>query len=128
MPSLYEQELINRAKSPVFFGCQSQDDTHTAEGKNLSCGDEITIWAKIGGDEKILSLKHETRGCAVCTASADLLCEKWQGKALGDLIGGLDFAHHIASLGISLSPLRQKCATLPCETLQNLHPLPIESK
>jgi nitrogen fixation NifU-like protein len=119
MLSLEQQLIIERYKQPLFAGSVSAY-THSSSGTNASCGDEIAWQARVEGDV-ITELKHQTRACAVCTASADMLAEMFSGKPLETV------QHHTndeqaESLGIPLSPVRRKCAVLPLEALKNLSP------
>lgn len=117
MFNLAQAALIDRAQHPQFAGLLAST-THTASGANLSCGDEVQLQLEIQ-DDTILNARHTCRACAVCTASTDLLCEQIQGKQLDQIIN-LEAQAHATSLGIPLSPIRQKCATLPVETLRSL--------
>lgn len=110
------QELIfERYKHPLFAG-PVEGATHFAEGSNPVCGDELRIELRIA-DSTIQELRHQTRACAICTASADLLAESLQGEPLEGL-AALDPEEAQAALGIPLSPVRLKCALLPLETIK----------
>lgn len=113
MLSLAEQLIFERYKQPEFGGLIQPADL-TTDGSNQSCGDEVHLTAKLAG-ELLLELKHQTRACAVCSASADLLCEYMLGKQVKDLPTEDQV---ISWLDIPLSPVRRKCAILPLETLK----------
>jgi nitrogen fixation NifU-like protein len=105
--SLPEQEIFERYKRPHFAGVVASPD-FDAYGENASCGDEVRLTGKPG------EIRHEIRGCAICTASADLLCEYAATHDIAELTGET----LVASLGIPLSPVRLKCALLPLEILK----------
>jgi nitrogen fixation protein NifU and related proteins len=116
--NLYQAQILDRSKHPRFGGVIEQP-THQSEGANLSCGDEIAWTACIADDNKITELKHKTRACAVCAASADLLAEELQGKSPQE-IQDWNTERVTEMLGIPLSPVRLKCALLPLEALKEL--------
>lgn len=113
MLSLAEQQIFERYKHPERAGSLEVADL-TSSGSNQSCGDEVTIFLQTRG-EIITDARHQTRGCAICTASADLLCEQLIGLQLLDLPSEDQVVEWLA---IPLSPIRRKCATLPLETLK----------
>ena len=117
MLDLYQQQIVERYKNPLHVGAL-QGATHTADGANLSCGDEIR-WEIQITDGTVSNAQHISRACAVCTASADLLADSLIGKSLSEL-GEIDVEAHLQTLGIPLSPIRRKCAVLPIETLRLL--------
>ena len=117
MHSLYQQEIISRSQHPLFRG-ELDQATHSAEGANLSCGDEITFDAIIL-DGVLSSIRHRGRACAICTASADMLSELLTSKPQED-IQTITPEQVKEMLGIELSPIRLKCALLPLETLKRL--------
>lgn len=117
MSDLYQSQILDRARHPHYQG-EVADATHFAEGANLSCGDELTWQARVENDI-IITIHHQTRACAVCTASADLLAEQLENKPLND-IQNWTTEKVQELLGIPLSPIRLKCALLPLEALKQL--------
>jgi nitrogen fixation NifU-like protein len=117
MHEMYQAQIIERSQHPLFGGALSHP-THTAEGANLSCGDEVR-WQTEIENNTITALRHQSRACAICTASADLLAEHLQGKPLTEIKNTT--AEDVQNLiGIPLSPIRLSCALLPIETLKTL--------
>lgn len=117
MLELYRDQIIDRSQHPRFGGDVSHI-THTAEGANRSCGDEVT-WQLSAPAGRIVEIRHQSRACAICTASADLMAELLQGKPLDDI---KEWNQDMVTtmLGIPLSPVRLKCALLPLEALKDL--------
>lgn len=113
MLSLAEQLIFERYKRPEYAGSVI-DANLIANGANQSCGDEVRLSARLAG-ETIEDLKHLTRACAVCSASADLLAEYMAGKSLIELPTEDTV---VEWLDIPLSPIRRKCAVLPLQTLK----------
>jgi len=115
MFDIYREQIMDRSQNPRFAG-HLENATHSADGENRSCGDEIHIELQVI-DGTIARLNHTTRACAVCTATADLLAEELQGKPLSE-IETWDVQKITNLLGIPLSPVRLKCALLPIETVR----------
>lgn len=112
-----EQELIiDRAQHPQFAG-ELPEATHVAEGANLSCGDEIRYELRLDETGAIQEIRHQARACSICLANADLLAEYAASHTLEE-IKTWNPSNEIARLNVPLSPIRQKCATLPLETLK----------
>jgi nitrogen fixation NifU-like protein len=111
----FQELILDRYKNPQ-FGQKLENLTHSADGINQVCGDEVHLELRVEGDT-IVAMGHQNRACAICSASADLLCEKLIGNILKEV-------NHISSeqvaelLGIPLSPTRLKCALLPLETIR----------
>jgi nitrogen fixation NifU-like protein len=113
-------EIIDRARNPHFAGTVIAP-THTAEGANLSCGDEITWQLSVTDSGTISAIAHQTRACTICTCCADLLAEAAVGKQISEVLTW-DISMQSRQLTLPLSPMRLKCAVLPAETLRLLHP------
>ena len=125
MLSLVEQQLFDRSKRPL-FSLGNEGSTVRAQAVNASCGDEIEIALTVES-AVITRALHHARGCAVSTASADLLCESLIGIPI-ELAAHFDHQQLLEAIGIQLSPARLKCALLPLEALRKgLNLLPKES-
>ncbi len=112
-PSLYDQrDLLDRARFPRFGGTLSGAATHFGKGANLSCGDEVTLELQVE-DRIILQARHLTRGCAICTASADMLCEHLLNTPLEPNAPEIEIA--------GLSPSRMKCKEVALEAFRDLY-------
>ena len=116
MFNLAQEHIFDRYKNPQHAGEIEHADVRI-EGANPVCGDEILITARFEEEGKCLEIKHKTRACAICTASADLLAEHLLGKTKKE-IAAVDVEEVRELLGIPLSPLRLKCALLPLEALK----------
>ena len=128
---LYQSLIMERARKPRHAGKPLVFDAE-AEGTNPMCGDRVHLWISRDGDGRIADLRHETRGCAICLASADLLGEAALGKD-GMEIARLnrDFTAMVESGGTPEAALgdlralagvheyrsRIRCATLPWQAL-----------
>jgi nitrogen fixation protein NifU and related proteins len=127
---IYQEVILQHSKRPKNFG-PLEGATHSAEGRNASCGDELQVQL-IVKEDTIQDIKFTSSACAICTASASLMTSEVKGlshpqalgiasdfrkmviegtqpKALSDRLKILKGVHHF--------PQRVKCATLPWETL-----------
>ena len=106
--------------------------THSERGDNPACGDALTLFIRDDG-RRIQEIAYDGVGCAICCASANMLCrflpDDWgQALALYErmrtmLTGGeqphFDGAREDleALAGVRKFPLRVKCALLPWSAL-----------
>ena len=112
---MYEkQKLMDHYKNPRNTG--AIDGEEEFEGDNPSCGDHTSITVETENGE-IKSIKHKTDGCAICTASASLLSNKYSGSAVEEVLSA-EKEDVFNSLGTDISPMRVKCAVLPLKTMQ----------
>jgi molybdenum cofactor cytidylyltransferase len=87
----------------------------SAEGVNPLCGDRIRIEAQVTGGI-IADAAFSGDACAICVASASLLCDHVQGA---DIRAAMLFDTNsvLTWLDDSVPPTRIRCAALPVETL-----------
>jgi len=135
--SLYQELLLKHHKMPVGYGLRDEF-THFEEGENGVCGDEIRVSAKLNS-EIIESVGFSGDSCAICRASASIMCGLVQGKSRNDVkqtistalkflfpgnddspfLKGLDEEMLILS-NVHQYPIRLQCARLPWSTLNKL--------
>lgn len=82
---------------------------------NPGCGDEVTIYARLDGD-RIAELTFTGEGCTVSMASASFLTDKLVGRSIDEL-RSLDLAEVREAFGEDIVRSRQKCASLPINSL-----------
>lgn len=75
--ALYDQLIVERARAPHFAGCMDGPDM-VGEGKNPLCGDKTRVEVALAHNH-ISQVRHNTRGCAICLAAADLMAEQITG-------------------------------------------------
>jgi nitrogen fixation NifU-like protein len=129
---LYQALIMDRSKNPRHAGRPAHVDAQ-AEQKNALCGDQVQVFIN-GAD-----VRHESRGCAIMTASADLMAEAVSGKVASEIAalnklfekmvnsGGAEESLGAlnALAGVSEYRSRIRCATLPWAALaQALGELP----
>jgi NifU-like protein involved in Fe-S cluster formation len=109
------QELLALAKSTSHIGVLDPANA-TGEATNASCGDSCRVWLRIV-DGKIDVMHYDAKGCVISRAAAAVLAAQGtrsiiEARALdGDAIRAL--------LGVSISPLRERCLTTALAALQN---------
>jgi len=130
---LYQQALLEHHKNPIGFHKQISI-THSASGDNAVCGDEITVEVNITAG-KIQELAFLGDSCAICRASASMMCQHLLHQRLSqidtiikapmDLINGecttaVNSTECYSSLAvINTYPVRKQCALLPWQTFIN---------
>lgn len=135
LESLYKDIIIDHYKSKKNRRELNPADHHL-EGVNPSCGDDIELFMNTNG-ELIEEVTFHGVGCAICMASANMLCESLKGVTVeyaAKLIKNMkemlingedpDFPDNAADLealqGIKNFPVRVKCALLSWETLKGI--------
>lgn len=136
LESIYQGALMEHNAYP---SCKYtlEDATHSHEGVNPSCGDDITV-SMIIKDGVIEEAAFDGHGCAISQASADIMSELITDKTVEEahelaanflaMIRGEELTdEQIEQLGdaaelesISRMPARVKCAQLAWRTLDEI--------
>ena len=74
---LYDLQIVERARNPRYAGDLPEANL-SGEGRNPLCGDRTRLDIALQGHH-ISQIRHRTRGCALCTAAADMLAERLSG-------------------------------------------------
>ena len=133
LSELYQQVILDHNKKPRNFR-KLEAPSHTAEGYNPLCGDQLTVYLNITGD-RVKDVGFEGSGCAISKASASMMTQAVKGKSKEEaehlfrefhsmVTGELNEETDENSLGnlkifagVREFPVRVKCATLPWHTL-----------
>lgn len=128
---MYNELIMDYSKLKKYKG-KIEDATKIEEGKNLSCGDEITLYLKIE-NERIVDAKFEGIGCAISQASANLMIENIINKSIDEvkilidnvykMTRGEEYDKSVLGLieelkSIKDYPMRIKCFLLAWKTLE----------
>lgn len=73
---LYRDVLLRHAKNPEGAAVIPPDAPDAVRKVNPACGDEVRLRLVKDADGRILRLEHQTRGCAVCIASASMMAHE----------------------------------------------------
>jgi nitrogen fixation NifU-like protein len=111
---MYREEILDHYKRPRNTG--KIETKYESEGENKSCGDKVKIYLEIENNT-IQDIKHQTEGCAICTAATSIISQKIPGKDKEE-VQSLDKDWLINKIDIDISPARVKCAVLGLKTLQ----------
>jgi len=132
---LYQEVILDHNRAPRNFG-KLEPHTHQAEGFNPLCGDQLTLYLRVGSDQRIEDVRFEGKGCAISRATASLMTEEIKGKTveeahqlfqrfhdaiISDPSAPIDehrLGKLVVLLGVREFPTRIKCATLAWHTLE----------
>lgn len=132
---LYQEVIIDHGRHPRNFG-ELAGATHTAEGFNPLCGDQLTLYVKLA-DGHIAAIAFQGAGCAISQASASLMTTALKGKNEEDALALFGRVHAMLTegpnggvrpaelgklavlSGVWEFPMRVKCATLAWHTLRS---------
>ena len=133
MGDLYQDTLLNHHRNPRHFG--ELGGTPTVERENPLCGDVVRLAIDLT-DNAICDLRFDGHGCALCIASASLMCCALRDKDTGaaralaaNLMSALTAKEtpELAGLGelaclttVRDFPMRLKCVTLPWTAVDEL--------
>jgi nitrogen fixation NifU-like protein len=125
---LYREAIKQHAADPVGYR-RKINATHSHEEYNPLCGDRILMQLQITEDQ-VVAAAFDGEACAICMASASLLCVTIPGKPVSHLhemhdklqaalddnpdTGDIDALKPL--LGVKRYPSRIRCATLPWST------------
>jgi nitrogen fixation NifU-like protein len=125
--ALYQEIILEHNRKPRNFR-EMPDADRTIEGRNPLCGDALTLWMKLNG-EQIDDVSFKGEGCAISKASASLMTAAVKGKTREEAEQLFDRFHQLvtgklaeseqqslgslrAFAGVARFPLRVKCASL----------------
>lgn len=134
LEDLYQDIILDHNRRPR-NSREISDSTHSAEGVNPLCGDEVIVYLKLIS-EKIEDISFQGQGCAISQASASIMTEILQGlsltemrkqsKTVQDLLTAeeeiedalFEYGNLAALSGVRKFPARIKCATLAWHALE----------
>ena len=127
MSQLYEAIVLDRTKNPRHAGRPAQYDAQ-GQGANRLCGDKVSVYLTRDG----MAVQHESEGCAIMVASADLMADATAGKTPAEIKEIFEAFSQAVTTGsnnpalgelnaltaVSEFPSRIGCATLPWRALE----------
>lgn len=112
-PLPYSDVIRERWRQPRRRG-ELADANAVAEDVNPLCGDRVRMMLRID-DGTIRAARFLGDSCAICTASADLLAERVEGRPRA--APETETADLLQALGADIRPSRMRCVTLPLSVL-----------
>lgn len=126
--ALYHAQIVEHDRSPRNAG-PLDGATHAVTIDNPLCGDVVTVRAIVDG-ERLVDVRFEARGCALCRAAASMMTVAVHGSSVADaralaarfeaFVGGGDdhaLGELVAFRGVRQIRSRRTCATLPFRAL-----------
>jgi nitrogen fixation protein NifU and related proteins len=89
-----------------------------ASGGNPGCGDIVTIYLKVGDDERIEDISYVGEGCTISQAGASFMTGRIKGKTLSD-VEEMNFDIVTDTFGPQVMATRPRCATLALGTIKS---------
>jgi nitrogen fixation NifU-like protein len=138
---IFGEVLADHHESPRNYGTL-EHPTRVEGGYNPLCGDKVSIGMEVKTTEAgecLLHIAFEGEGCSICMASASIMSEMVEGKAITEVEAMIEGfrkvmqgktgeianmpnetadADIVALYGVKRFPVRIKCALLPWTTLK----------
>lgn len=134
LAQLYQSVILDHNRNPRNFRSLDEADGR-ADGYNPLCGDKITVWVKMNGDQ-IADVSFKGEGCAISKASASLMTTAIKGKSRSEVDQLYGLFHELVTgeldpevprerlgklkvfSGVAEFPTRVKCASMAWHALQ----------
>ena len=131
---LYQELVLDHARSPRNYRVIEGEGTLQAEGYNPLCGDHFTVYVRLE-DGKVADASFQGDGCAISKASASVMTETVKGRTDHDATSLFECFHTLvtgrmgtppagaglgklaAFAGVAEFPARVKCASLAWHAL-----------
>ena len=112
----YIEHILDHFEHPRNKGRMADADVQLGGG-NPGCGDLITLYLKIGDDDKIEAVSFDGDGCTISQAGGSIIAEMVEGMTL-DEVKDLGTQTMMEEMGEDVVKSRVRCATLALGTLQ----------
>ncbi|OGH71123.1 MAG: hypothetical protein A3C90_03070 [Candidatus Magasanikbacteria bacterium RIFCSPHIGHO2_02_FULL_51_14] len=116
MDEIYREYILDLYRNPLNKKTLADFDVQHRE-YNPHCGDDIEVFIKFDEDGRVADIGHQGTGCAISQAAVSLIMEYVKGKAKEEILVISD-STMIELLGIPISPMRMKCATLGLQAIR----------
>ena len=108
--------ILDHYENPRHHGALENPDV-VMRGGNPGCGDIVTIYLKLGPDERIVDVSFEGQGCTISQAAASIVTEKVLGQTLAE-VTALNHELVVDEMGREVVENRLRCATLALNTVK----------
>ncbi len=115
--AMYRENILDHYREPHNHGSTTTCDAQE-RGLNPLCGDEITVYITLSKDQKkVKDILFTGHGCAISQAAISMLTDEVKNKPVSKILTW-NKDQVLKLLGIPLSIVRIKCATLSLRTIQ----------
>src|SRR3984885_11094626 len=83
LEALYREIILDHYRSPRNRGELPVPPAHVETGFNPLCGDEITVYLQLDGDQ-VTDIKLTGQGCSISQSSASMMSTAVKGKSLAE--------------------------------------------
>ncbi len=136
LDELYREAILSHVRSPRNHAVIPDADV-TGESINPFCGDEISLQLRLDDSGRVVCVGLQGKGCSINRAAGSIMSEAIRGRsldeieALSDLFRELMRSNEPAHAewarlgelevlsGVTLFPVRIKCALLPWSALDD---------
>ncbi len=118
---LYLERILEHVRSPHNWSPPAaQLDRVDLQYRELNpvCGDDLTVKLAVECDGRILDLRFEGHGCAICQAAASMASDQIRGRRTSEILK-FDRSFVLQLLGTEIPPLRMRCALLSLKVLKS---------
>jgi nitrogen fixation NifU-like protein len=112
----YIDHILDHYENPRHHGAMDNPDV-VMRGGNPGCGDIVTLYVRLGPEERIEDISFEGEGCTISQAAASILTDKVLGKTLSE-ITELNHELVVDDMSREVVSNRIRCATLALNTLK----------
>ncbi len=92
--------------------------TVEASGGNPGCGDIVTVYLKVGDDDRIEDISYVGEGCTISQAGASFMTSRLKGKPLA-AVEEMGYEIITDTFGPQVMATRPRCATLALGTIKS---------
>jgi nitrogen fixation NifU-like protein len=108
--------ILDHYQNPRHHGALEDPDI-VMKGGNPGCGDIVTMYVRLGDDERIADVSFEGEGCTISQAAASIMTEKVIGKTLNE-VSAIGAEAVVDEMGREVVANRLRFATLALNTLR----------
>ena len=112
----YIDHILDHFQQPRHKGRMEGADIQLGGG-NPGCGDLITVYLKIGEDDRVEDVSFQGEGCTISQAGGSIVTELIEGMTL-DEVKELGTQTMYDEMGEDVVKSRVRCATLALGTVQ----------
>ncbi len=106
--------ILDHYEDPRNYG-PLPDASIVQKGGNPGCGDIVTLYLRIDGEERVEEITFEGEGCTISQAATSMVTEMLKGKTLQE-VEEMPLDAILDLLGRELASTRLRCATLGITT------------